>query len=204
MLPSGTTRQAPKPSTFGRPPSNVRFITPPALCLQGAVCTQMPLLLQPSIEIGRNKSFDACELKKLLMLQGASALQMLQVRKALLDLRDSECTLAVYCTGWKHLLGQALTMLCHADFSRPAEKISYPQQCAVTATGLIWTRFSTVINPVRPVFSCTCHCPYLMIRPHTGEPSKALLMSTMMQISSAALLHAPLHACRQPISAGRR
>lgn len=35
-----------------------------------------------------------------------------------------------------------------ADFSRPADKISYPQQCAVTATGVIWTRFSTVITPV--------------------------------------------------------
>jgi hypothetical protein len=35
-----------------------------------------------------------------------------------------------------------------ADFSRPAELLSYPQQCAVTATGLIWTRFSTQITPV--------------------------------------------------------
>ena len=43
--------------------------------------------------------------------------------------------------------------LCDADFSRPADKISYPQQCAVTATGIIWTRFSTVINPVSPAMS---------------------------------------------------
>mmetsp|Transcript_12718 Transcript_12718/g.32226 ORF Transcript_12718/g.32226 Transcript_12718/m.32226 type:complete len:125 (+) Transcript_12718:3-377(+) len=35
-----------------------------------------------------------------------------------------------------------------ADFSSPVEKISAPQQCAVTATGLIWTRFSTQIKPV--------------------------------------------------------
>lgn len=40
------------------------------------------------------------------------------------------------------------SVLCDADFSRPADKISYPQQCAVTATGIIWTRFSTVITPV--------------------------------------------------------
>ena len=39
-------------------------------------------------------------------------------------------------------------VLCDVDFSRPADKISYPQQCAVTATGIIWTRFSTVITPV--------------------------------------------------------
>ncbi|KAF8062661.1 MPC4 [Scenedesmus sp. PABB004] len=31
---------------------------------------------------------------------------------------------------------------------RPAEKISTPQQCAVTLTGLIWTRYSTQIRPV--------------------------------------------------------
>lgn len=36
-----------------------------------------------------------------------------------------------------------------ADFKRPADKISYPQQCAVTLTGVIWTRFATVITPVR-------------------------------------------------------
>lgn len=35
-----------------------------------------------------------------------------------------------------------------ADFSRPAETISTPQQCAVTATGLIWSRFATQIVPV--------------------------------------------------------
>lgn len=35
-----------------------------------------------------------------------------------------------------------------ADFSRPAETISTPQQCAVTATGLIWSRFATQIAPV--------------------------------------------------------
>ncbi|CAL8465304.1 g4839 [Coccomyxa elongata] len=35
-----------------------------------------------------------------------------------------------------------------ADFKRPPEQVSYPQQCAVTATGMIWTRFATVINPV--------------------------------------------------------
>ena len=29
-------------------------------------------------------------------------------------------------------------------------QVSYPQQIAVTATGLIWSRFSTQINPVLP------------------------------------------------------
>nr|GMC91632.1 mitochondrial pyruvate carrier 4 [Ipomoea batatas]GMC93507.1 mitochondrial pyruvate carrier 4 [Ipomoea batatas] len=34
-----------------------------------------------------------------------------------------------------------------ADFSKPPEKLSYPQQIAVTATGVIWSRYSTVITP---------------------------------------------------------
>ncbi|KAK9155475.1 hypothetical protein Sjap_002955 [Stephania japonica] len=34
-----------------------------------------------------------------------------------------------------------------ADFSKPPEKLSYPQQIAVTCTGLIWSRYSTVITP---------------------------------------------------------
>ncbi|RWW18031.1 hypothetical protein BHE74_00043339 [Ensete ventricosum] len=41
-----------------------------------------------------------------------------------------------------------------ADFSKPPEKISYPQQVAVTCTGLIWSRYSTVITPVS--FTVTC------------------------------------------------
>ncbi|KAK2394243.1 Mitochondrial pyruvate carrier 4 [Trifolium repens] len=34
-----------------------------------------------------------------------------------------------------------------ADFTKPPEKISYPQQIAVMATGLIWSRYSTQITP---------------------------------------------------------
>lgn len=35
-----------------------------------------------------------------------------------------------------------------ADLQRPAEVVSYPQQVAVTATGIIWSRFATQIVPV--------------------------------------------------------
>ncbi|XAR65717.1 hypothetical protein NMG60_11009914 [Bertholletia excelsa] len=34
-----------------------------------------------------------------------------------------------------------------ADFTKPPENLSYPQQIAVTATGVIWSRYSTVITP---------------------------------------------------------
>ncbi|KAL5099912.1 hypothetical protein RYX36_004239, partial [Vicia faba] len=34
-----------------------------------------------------------------------------------------------------------------ADFSKPPDMISYPQQIAVMATGLIWANYSTVITP---------------------------------------------------------
>ena len=35
-----------------------------------------------------------------------------------------------------------------ADLSRPVENVSLPQQVAVTATGVIWSRYSMVITPV--------------------------------------------------------
>ena len=50
-----------------------------------------------------------------------------------------------------------------ADFKRPVEQVSYPQQVAVTATGVIWSRFATQINPVgahshsaTAIFTCFC------------------------------------------------
>ena len=34
-----------------------------------------------------------------------------------------------------------------ADFARPAEKLSLTQNAALTATGLIWTRWCLIIKP---------------------------------------------------------
>ncbi|KAK8938089.1 hypothetical protein KSP40_PGU015399 [Platanthera guangdongensis] len=34
-----------------------------------------------------------------------------------------------------------------ADFSKPPEKIGYPQQIVVACTGVIWSRYSLVITP---------------------------------------------------------
>ncbi|KAI8008662.1 Mitochondrial pyruvate carrier 4 [Camellia lanceoleosa] len=34
-----------------------------------------------------------------------------------------------------------------ADFSKPPEQLSYPHQSVVAISGLIWTRYSTVIIP---------------------------------------------------------
>ncbi|XP_062192619.1 mitochondrial pyruvate carrier 4-like [Phragmites australis] len=34
-----------------------------------------------------------------------------------------------------------------ADFAKPPEKISYPQQVAVACTGIVWSRYSLVITP---------------------------------------------------------
>ncbi|KAK2080745.1 Mitochondrial pyruvate carrier 4 [Prototheca wickerhamii] len=49
---------------------------------------------------------------------------------------------------WAPTFKWAITFANIADFARPAELVSYPQQCAVTATGLIWSRFATQIHPV--------------------------------------------------------
>jgi hypothetical protein len=42
----------------------------------------------------------------------------------------------------------AISLANISDFQKPEDQISYPQQSAVTLTGLIWTRFSTQIIPV--------------------------------------------------------
>ncbi|XP_037460486.1 mitochondrial pyruvate carrier 4-like isoform X2 [Triticum dicoccoides] len=34
-----------------------------------------------------------------------------------------------------------------ADFAKPHEKISYPQQAVIACTGIIWSRYSMVITP---------------------------------------------------------
>lgn len=47
-----------------------------------------------------------------------------------------------------HGLQWGITVANVSDFKRPPELLSYPQQLAVTLTGLIWTRYSTVITPV--------------------------------------------------------
>ncbi len=56
---------------------------------------------------------------------------------------------------WAPTFKWGITLANIADFWRPADRISYPQQCAVTATGIIWSRFSTQITPVRhPALLC--------------------------------------------------
>ncbi|KAF4399534.1 hypothetical protein G4B88_022617 [Cannabis sativa] len=42
-----------------------------------------------------------------------------------------------------------------ADFSKPPEKLSYPQQIAVACTGIVWSRYSTVITPVNVAMAGT-------------------------------------------------
>jgi len=49
---------------------------------------------------------------------------------------------------WAPTFKWAISIANIADFERPPELLSYPQQIAVTATGLIWSRFSTQIKPV--------------------------------------------------------
>ncbi len=41
----------------------------------------------------------------------------------------------------------ALVIAGISDFARPAEKLSTTQNVALTATGLIWTRWCLIIKP---------------------------------------------------------
>eukprot|EP00891_Asterochloris_glomerata_P009423 jgi/Astpho2/9423/Aster-01684 len=49
---------------------------------------------------------------------------------------------------WAPTVKWGISLANIADFSKPTEQISYPQQLAVLATGLIWSRFATQIIPV--------------------------------------------------------
>jgi mitochondrial pyruvate carrier 2 len=54
---------------------------------------------------------------------------------------------------WAPTFKWGISLANIADFKRPAESISTPQQVAVTATGLIWSRFATQIEPVSNIRS---------------------------------------------------
>lgn len=49
---------------------------------------------------------------------------------------------------WAPTFKWGITFANIADLQRPADKISVPQQCAIAATGVIWSRYSTQITPV--------------------------------------------------------
>lgn len=48
---------------------------------------------------------------------------------------------------WAPVMKWALVIAGIADFARPAEKLSLQQNGALTATGLIWTRWCLIITP---------------------------------------------------------
>jgi len=48
---------------------------------------------------------------------------------------------------WAPTFKWGISLANVADLQRPPEKVSLPQQCAITATGLIWSRYSMVITP---------------------------------------------------------
>ncbi|PHH79160.1 hypothetical protein CDD80_5527 [Ophiocordyceps camponoti-rufipedis] len=48
---------------------------------------------------------------------------------------------------WAPVMKWALVLAGISDFARPAEKLSMPQNFALTCTGLIWTRWCLIIKP---------------------------------------------------------
>ncbi|ESK86891.1 mitochondrion protein [Moniliophthora roreri MCA 2997] len=49
---------------------------------------------------------------------------------------------------WAPMMKWGLVIAGLKDLDRPADKLSIPQNLALTATGLIWVRWSFVIRPV--------------------------------------------------------
>uniref|UniRef100_A0A8H7NIT8 Mitochondrial pyruvate carrier n=1 Tax=Bionectria ochroleuca TaxID=29856 RepID=A0A8H7NIT8_BIOOC len=48
---------------------------------------------------------------------------------------------------WAPIMKWAIVIAGIADFARPAEKLSFTQNFALTCTGLIWTRWCLIIKP---------------------------------------------------------
>ncbi|XP_047309145.1 mitochondrial pyruvate carrier 3-like [Impatiens glandulifera] len=48
---------------------------------------------------------------------------------------------------WAPMFKWGISIANIADFKKPAEEVSYPQQAAVTLSGIIFSRYSTVIIP---------------------------------------------------------
>lgn len=48
---------------------------------------------------------------------------------------------------WAPVMKWSIVLAGIADFARPAEKLSLTQNAALTATGLIWTRWCLIIKP---------------------------------------------------------
>lgn len=48
---------------------------------------------------------------------------------------------------WAPVMKWSIVLAGVADFARPAEKLSLTQNAALTATGLIWTRWCLIIKP---------------------------------------------------------
>ena len=48
---------------------------------------------------------------------------------------------------WAPIMKWALVLAGVSDFARPAEKLSLTQNAALTATGIIWTRWCLIIKP---------------------------------------------------------
>ncbi|GAA6057535.1 hypothetical protein JCM3770_000572 [Rhodotorula araucariae] len=78
--------------------------------------------------------------------------------RSLLDSQSTQLTLLSLCRPvspiartvffWAPMFKWGLVAAGLKDLSRPAEVISVPQNLALTATGLIWVRYSFVITPV--------------------------------------------------------
>lgn len=49
---------------------------------------------------------------------------------------------------WAPTFKWMITIANIGDFSKPAENVSANQQIAISATGIIWARYATQINPV--------------------------------------------------------
>ncbi|KAM5359752.1 hypothetical protein ACJZ2D_014233 [Fusarium nematophilum] len=62
---------------------------------------------------------------------------------------------------WAPVMKWALVLAGISDFARPAEKLSFTQNLALTCTGIIWTRWCLIIKPKNYLYGKTPHPLFL-------------------------------------------
>ncbi|CAO2200980.1 unnamed protein product, partial [Urochloa humidicola] len=126
-------------STLNNPPSEERAATPGFDSRGRPPPPTLPLLPPPSPEAKPAQRGTTEDLggNSALVLMAASKLQALWNHPA------GPKTIHFWAPTFKW----GISIANIADFSKPPEKISYPQQVAVACTGLVWSRYSLVITP---------------------------------------------------------
>ncbi|KAM0712164.1 hypothetical protein Q7P37_011258 [Cladosporium fusiforme] len=92
---------------------------------------------------------------------------------------------------WAPIMKWGLVLAGAADFARPADQLSLSQNAALTATGLIWTRWCFIIKP-RNLFLASVN--FLLFCVGATQTTRVLMYNASQKNES------PIEAAKQEVS----